>query len=297
MKNIFTLFIVTIFTTISFSQERNFNISITVKGMENQIGILANYYADKRMIKDTLKFDINGIATIKGKKNIPAGVYLVAFPSFRYNSFDVIIKETDFSIVTDTANFITKSVVKNSIENKQLFEDMNYMYPLGIQTDSLQKLSSKFKKTDSAYVKNQRAIEAIGKQITEHRKTIAKKYPTTLYSKLIKVMQDIDVPKNDLRNEKGALVDSFFAFHYSQQHYFDNVDFADSALVRSPVLHGKLMKYFEQYVFPSPDSIIKYVDIVISKARASREMYQLVLNELFSKYANRGLRCHLCLYG
>ena len=68
MKNIFTLFIVTIFTTISFSQERNFNISITVKGMENQIGILANYYADKRMIKDTLKFDINGIATIKGKK-------------------------------------------------------------------------------------------------------------------------------------------------------------------------------------------------------------------------------------
>lgn len=296
MKNIFTLFIVTIFTTISFSQERNFNISITVKGMENQIGILANYYADKRMIKDTLKFDINGIATIKGKKNIPAGVYLVAFPSFRYNSFDVIIKETYFSIVTDTANFITKSVVKNSIENKQLFEDMNYMYPLGIQTDSLQKLSSKFKKTDSAYVKNQRAIEAIGKQITEHRKTIAKKYPTTLYSKLIKVMQDIDVPKNDLRNEKGALVDSFFAFHYSQQHYFDNVDFADSALVRSPVLHGKLMKYFEQYVFPSPDSIIKYVDIVISKARASREMYQLVLNELFSKYARSEIMGYDAIY-
>lgn len=295
MKNIFTLFLLTTFTTIAFSQERNFNISITVKGMENQIGILANYYADKRMIKDTLKFDKNGIATIKGKKNIAAGVYLVAFPSFRYNSFDVIIKETDFSIVTDTSNFITKSQVKNSIENKQLFEDMNYMYPLGIKTDSLQKTNAKLNKTDSAYVKNQRAIEDISKLITEHRKNIAKKYPTTLYSKLIQMMQDIDVPTGS-KNAKGALIDSFYAFHYMQQHYFDNVDFADSGLVRSPVLHGKLMKYFDQYVFPNPDSIIKYVDFVIDKSKVNHEMYQLCLNELFSKYARSEIMGYDAIY-
>lgn len=295
MKHIFTLFLITIFTTIAFSQERIFNISITVKGMENQIGILANYYADKRMIKDTLKFDANGVATIKGKKNIAAGVYLVAFPSFRYNSFDVIIKETNFSIVTDTSNFITKSVIKNSVENKQLFEDMNYMYPLGLKTDSLQKIAAKLKKTDSAYVVNQRLMEDVSKQITEHRKTIAKKYPTTLYSKLIKVMQDIDVPEGP-KNAKGSLIDTFYAFHYVQQHYFDNVDFADSGLVRSPVLHGKIMKYFEQYVFPNPDSITKYVDIVIGKAKANREMYQLVLNELFSKYARSEIMGYDAIY-
>lgn len=295
MKKIFTLLLFSVFATMTFAQERNFNITIVVKGMENQIGILVNYYADKRMIKDTLKFDNNGIATIKGKKNIPAGVYLVAFPSFRYNSFDVIIKETDFSIVTDTTNFIAKSQVKNSIENKQLFEDMNYMFPLGVQTDSLQKLNAKLKKTDSAYVKNQRAIESISKLITEHRKTIAKKYPTTLYSKLIKIMQDVEVPPGP-KNDKGVLIDTFYAFHYMQQHYFDNVDFADSGLVRSPVLHGKLMKYFEQYVFPNPDSIIKYVDIVVNKSKASYEMYQLVLNELFSKYARSEIMGYDAIY-
>ena len=32
--------------------------------------------------------------------------------------FDLILKETDFSITTDTSNFIKNAVVKNSIEKQ-----------------------------------------------------------------------------------------------------------------------------------------------------------------------------------
>ncbi len=295
MKKYCTLFCLFLFTSIAFSQENNFNISITVKGMENQIGILAYYYGDKRFVKDTLHFDTKGISAIKGKKNISEGVYLIAFPSMRYNSFDIILKETSFSITTDTSNFIKNAVLKNSIENKQMFDDMNYMLPLGVQNDSLQKKLKLLDKKDAAYTKFVTEIEGITKNIVAHRKENIKKYPATFYSKLLTMMLDIDIPKGP-KNPNGSAVDTFYSFHYTQQHYFDNVDFSDSGYIRSPIFQGKLLKYFDSYTYPQPDSIMKSIDLVIEKSRANKEMFQFCLNELFMKYAKSEIMGHDALY-
>ncbi|MCC6582150.1 MAG: redoxin domain-containing protein [Chitinophagales bacterium] len=295
MKKYCTLFCLILFTTLTFSQENNFNITLTVKGMENQIGILAFYFGDKRFVKDTLNFDAKGVAVLKGKKNIAEGVYLVAFPSMRYSSFDLIIKETSFSISTDTSNFIKNVIVKNSVENKQMFEDMNYMMPLGLENDSLQKKLKGLNKKDSAYKKIAGDIEAISKKIVAHRKEITKKYPTTFYSKLLNMMLDIEIPEGP-KNPNGSLVDTFYSFHYTQKHYFDNIDFADSGYIRTPVFQSKLLKYFDNYTFPQPDSIIKSIDMVVGKSRANKDMFQFCLNELFLKYAKSEIMGHDAIY-
>lgn len=89
----------------------------------------------------------------------------------RYSTFDIILNETNFSINTDTLNFIKHATVKNSLENKEMFDDMKYMLPLGIQTDSLQKLVKKTEKDTKAYEDLIKALDAISKQILTHRKT------------------------------------------------------------------------------------------------------------------------------
>ncbi len=284
MKKYLTLFIIAYCSLQSFSTEKNYNIFITVKGAENQLGILAYYYGDKRFVKDSLYFDAKGTTTIKGKKDIPSGVYLLAFPSIRFSSFDLILNETNFSILTDTSNFIKNAVIKNSVENKQMFDDMNAMIPLGFENDSLQKRIKTLKKEDVDYKKTISLIEGISKKIIEQRKATVKKNPNTFYSKLIKAMLDIEIPDGE-RKPNGSLIDTFHSFHYTQQHYFDNIDFSDSGLIRSPIFQGKLLKYFDSYTFPQPDSIMKTVDNVMNKRRVNKEMYQYVLNELFMKYA------------
>lgn len=295
MKIFFTLTCLLIFTFPIFSQENNFNITITVKGMENQMGILAYYYGDKRFVKDTLQFNAKGMSTIKGKKNIAEGVYLIAFPSMHYNSFDLIIKETNFSISTDTFNFIKNSVVKNSEENKQMFEDMNYMLPLGKSNDSLQRKIKTLEKNSEEYKHNLKTIETLSKQIAAHRKESIKKNPNTFYSKLLKIMVDIDIPETPKKGD-GTPLDSFYIFHYTQQHYFDNIDFKDSGYVRSPVFQGKLLKYFDAYTFPQPDSIIKSIDFVLNKAKVNKDMFQYCVNELFMKYAKSEIMGYDAIY-
>lgn len=295
MKRYFTLFCFLLYSLITFSQENNFNITVTVKGMENKIGILAYYYGDKRFVKDTLQFDAKGIASIKGKKNIAEGVYLVAFPSMRYNSFDIILKETGFSLSTDTTNFIKNMVIKNSLENKQMYEDMNFMMPLGLKNDSLQKKLKISEKNSAEYKSLSSEIEGISKEIVAHRKSLMKKYPGTFYSKLLNAMLDTDVPEAP-RKPDGAALDTFFSFHYTQKHYFDNIDFSDSGFVRSPIFHGKLLKYFESYTYPQPDSIIQSIEYVISKSRVNKEMFQFCLNELFLKYAKSEIMGHDAIY-
>ena len=284
MKQFLTLICLIFFSHFSYSQEKNYNITITVKGAENQLGILAYYYGEKRFVKDSLFFDAKGTASIKGQRNIPSGVYLLAFPGMRFNSFDLLLKETNFSITTDTSNLVKNAVIKNSVENKQMFDDMNAMIPLGIENDSLQKKLKIQKKGDADYAKTVAVIEGISKKIITLRKETIKKYPTTFYSKLINAMLDVEVPEG-ARKPDGSLVDSFYNFHYTQQHYFDHIDFSDSGLIRSPIFQSKLLKYFDAYTFPQPDSINKAIEFVVNKTRVNKEMYQYVVNELFMKYA------------
>jgi len=297
MKNTITLFLSLTFALLTFSQEKNFNITITVKGMENNIGVMAYYYGEKRFIKDTLFFDAKGVAAIKGKKNIPSGVYLIAFPSMRYSSFDVILNETNFNIATDTLNFIKNATVKNSVENQEMFEDMKYMLPLGQENDSLQKLIKVIDDKESpAFKALASKIDDISKKIVVHRKAMAKKYPQTYYTKLLKIMLDIEVPAPP-RYKDGSLVDTFYNYHFIKQHYYDDVDFADSGIIRSPVFQHKFLKYFDSYTHPHYDSIIVAIDSMLNIVRGKNaEMFQYCLNELFLKYAKSEIMGHDAIY-
>jgi len=56
------------------------------------------------------------------------------------------------------------------------------------------------------------------------------------------------------------------------------------------------MYFFNNYISPEPDSIIKYVDIIMNKAKANREMYQFCATELFSKYAKSDIMGYEAIY-
>jgi thiol-disulfide isomerase/thioredoxin len=94
-------------------------------------------------------------------------------------------------------------------------------------------------------------------------------------------MKKPDVPAVPTRAD--GTQDSAYPYRYVQQHYWDDVEFADR-LVRTPFFEPKLDEYFKYYVSPDPDSIIREVKTMLLSSRAEKEMYRYLLAKFTNKY-------------
>lgn len=266
---------------------KNYDISLKVEGIKNDIGVLAYYYGDKKYIKDTLKFNDKCIATIKGEKEIEPGVYLVVLPSMKNKYFEFIINETSFQIETDTSDFIGKFKSKNSIENKIFYDDQFMVKKISSKIDSLDK---KYKELDSTSAER----EILRKQIIEKndlinksRKEVIKNNSQTLYAKLLKIIQDVEVPE-DLDTNK--------ILSYYRNAYLNSIDFSDPGLIRTPVIEGKIKRFLDKHTAPAVDSITRACDMIIDRAKVNKEFFQFTVNVLINKYAASNIMGHEGVY-
>lgn len=289
MKKIFfTLTFISIYW-ISNAIERDFNIQILVKGMENKDGILAYSYGDKKFIADTLHFNEKGVAKIIGKKDYEDGIYLVAFPSLDLASFDFIIRETNFQIFTDASDLISKMNVKNSIENQIMYDDLKKSIITGKKIDSLTKVASQENVTEEVKEKARKDFETINKAFTEERINSLEKNPKALYNKILNVLRD--TPMDEGLDPVTKQVD----YNYYVRHYFDNIDFNDLALLKTPILLPRVFKFLEN-IYQEPDSINHAIDIILRKASVNDEVFKILSSEIINKYAKSNIMGQEAIY-
>jgi len=96
-------------------------------------------------------------------------------------------------------------------------------------------------------------------------------------------MSEPEVPEPP-RDANGVITDSSFQFKYFKSHFFDNVDFSDERLLRSPILQSKIKTYTQQLTVPLPDSLIQAIDTIIIKARANKEVFKYCVATLANFY-------------
>ncbi|MGZ4035917.1 MAG: DUF4369 domain-containing protein [Bacteroidia bacterium] len=98
------------------------SIKITSKGLkEGSMCLLACYFADKNFIKDSAKANAKGEVLFTNTEKYPQGIYLFVLPNKKY--FDFVMDEgQNFSLETDTTDFVKNMKVKGSDENKYFFE-------------------------------------------------------------------------------------------------------------------------------------------------------------------------------
>jgi hypothetical protein len=92
-------------------------------------------------------------------------------------------------------------------------------------------------------------------------------------------MRDPEVP-DPPKDEKGNITDSTFQYHYYKSHFWDNVDFSDERLLRTPILQNKIKTYTTQLTPQHPDSIIESVNLIIEKSKANKEVFKYCVASL-----------------
>lgn len=256
-------------------------IKIKVKGFAPGTNcILGNYYGDKQYIKDSAKVGPNGELVFKGTDKYPQGVYLLIPDNKRY--FDLIMDENQhYTLETDTVDYVLNMKVKGSEENNFFFTYQKFIMTQQKIVEPLRTLLNKTKDKDS--IKNiTDQILKIDTEVKNYKKEFVKKNPNSFIAKLFTAMEDPEIPESPKLPDGKK--DTLFPYRYYKTHFFDNIDFSDDRLLRSPVFHPRVKQYMDKMTVQIPDSLNVSADFLVEKARANPEIFKWMVYWLTLTY-------------
>jgi thiol-disulfide isomerase/thioredoxin len=275
-------------STHSFAQsatstdKTGYEIKITFKPFKNQYVYLGRYEGKQLPIIDSVLLNGKSEAIFKGPNHLGAGVYLVGYPN-KNGFFEFLVgKNQNFSIKADTSDLRNISY-KNSPDNDLFTSYQRFMSVNGRKIDSAQKhLATAKDKKDSAALKE--IIEKTNKVIKDYRAEVINKNPDAVLSFLLTLLREPEVPP--AFQHPGGKYDSTYAYQYYKSHFWDGINFYDDRLVRTPIIEGKLDKYFEQLVYPHADSVIKEIDWMLGYASINKDNEKFLLMKFVNRYLN-----------
>ena len=281
MKNFLSILLIICFSLAGFSQNKPFKLKMKINGMQDSTCYLLNYYGSKMYYNDTAQFNSEGVVIFTKKEKPKGGLYIVYTGGKRL--FELIINnETYIELETDTIDYIGKMSVKKSKENELFFD---YLKFLSAQQRSSIPMRNKLQAKETSE-KEKAAITQklndIGVSINDFRSNIIAKNNDLFISVFFRTMNEsITPPFDEIKNDS---LKRLMKYEHYKNHYFDNIDFSDDRINNTPLYHNKLEKFFKSIAYPTPDSIIKEIDIVIGKAKANDELFKYTTYYLLSYY-------------
>lgn len=260
MKHIITIIVLFFITQNAFSQHR---IELKVKGLRDSTLYLVHYYEDSFLSQDTAKVDASGIAVFEGKKKLPYGLYVVAKGKTRI--FDIIINDQNFSMETDTVDYVNNLKITGSVEAK-LFQDF-----ISQANAKSQKLRGS---TDAQK-------QLIYNDLEQFQKGFVKAHLGTFTSNILQAGVEVEVPPLPL---KATLRDTVIQSNYYFKHYWDNINLSDERMLRTPFVSKKMDTYLKNISFFEPDTIIQIADAIIEKTPRKSDLRKYVVGKFAQKF-------------
>lgn len=279
-------------TFILAQASRTFDIQIQVQGVQNEEAILAYNMGEKKYIADTLQFDQLGLTHIHGEKDYNDGTYLLVFPSHEMTSFEFIIRETHFKLKTDIQDLAENMTVIGSMENEAMYSDLQSSIQVGKKIEQLQEVLKSESSSEKEKERAKSKIDEIGKNFTDERLQNIQSKPHLLYHKILFAVRDVPMNIQADEDDEDARAK---AYNHFINHYWDNIDFSDVALVRSPVVLPRIISFFDK-IHPNPDSLSHAASIIIEKASVNLESYEIVLAEITNHFARSKVMGHASVY-
>lgn len=251
-----------------------YQIHVKVNGLNNDTCYLGHYFGQHQYIKDTAVANAKGEMVFQGKEALEGGIYFIVLPGKKF--FEIIVnKEQNMTFETDTANFTANMKIKGSKENALFYEYLNFV-------NNKQKLFTAYKNKNAQFTDNKDSAEFYKKKMTEideavkdYKLKFISQNPDFLISKVFVASKEPDVPEAPVL--PNGRKDSLFSYRYYKEHYWDNIDFNDDRLLRTPVFYNRLSYYMDKIVIQHPDSIMKEADFLVEKARGNKEMFKYLI--------------------
>lgn len=277
------LLILNIFCLSSALAQQEYQVSFRIKGLKDTTCLIANYYGNGTYIKDTLKVDGTGRCKFTAGTELPKGVYILVITDKVYFDF-IINNDKKFVIEAEKKNPLETIVIKGSPENTIFYEYLRYNKNKFDLIQSYQRRIKLAEASKDSIKLLTTKIDLLNKEIVSYKLDLVKKKPGSFVAFMINAMKEPEIPEIPILSNGRR--DSTFAYRFYKEHFWDDTDFTDDRLLRTPVFHAKLKKYFNNVLIQAPDTVIKEIDALVEKARPNREMFKYLVWFLTYTYEN-----------
>ncbi|HEV2479574.1 MAG TPA: thioredoxin-like domain-containing protein [Puia sp.] len=282
MKNILSFLVACLCLLKAYPQD-GYSIHLHLKPYTGGKVYLGYYYGKIRALADSTMLDADGNGVFTGKDKLTGGVYFIVSPS-RAVLFELLIDSSQrFSISADTTKLPASLTFTGSPENTVFLGYTRFTSTKGAGITTTQKeLAAARTHADSTRLKEK--LKQENDELQHYREELETKYPNSLLAELFRLLKDPRVPAAN--KQPGGKYDSNYVYHYYKAHYWDDVDFTDDRLTRTPIFEPRLDRYFHDLVPPQADSIEAEADMMLLKARVSKQMFQYFMVYFVQKYVN-----------
>ena len=121
-KHLYIVLLLFSFLSISAQNKKNYKIELKVKGVEDSVLYLANYYGDKTFLVDTALRKGKNNYLFEGKNWLNGGIYIIVGEK-KNTIFEFLISDSQYlKFNSDINNLIEEMKVKGSNENALFFD-------------------------------------------------------------------------------------------------------------------------------------------------------------------------------
>lgn len=251
-------------------------LSFSAKGVKDTTVFMARYFGPKLYYADTAEI-VNGKFSFDGSKH-EGGLYAVVMPNGKY--FEFVHDNEDITMqINDMNDFIGSMDVKKSVNNQVFYKYIQFMTASKKEGAEASKITEKEKRKAE--------IKKINDKVVAYQTNLYEKNKGRFVADMVKMSMEIELPDHP-RDENGVITDSNYVYHYYIKHYWDNVNLKDPRIVRAPIFHNKLDKYFSQGgVLQIPDTINFYAKQLIDQTDdvdQNNKVFQYIVHHITNKY-------------
>jgi thiol-disulfide isomerase/thioredoxin len=270
-------------TGLAFAQQ-GYKIQFKVAGLKDTTAYLGYYYGESTYVKDTAQVNSQGEFVFDGKTTLPQGVYFLIMNKTRL--FDMVVStDQQFTMTTNTEDYIKNMVVDGDLDNKLFFANMIFNMERHKEAEPFIKVIQDTTLKEDSKKDARAGFVKINDKVTAYQDDIMSKYPTSLTARIFKANRPVVVP--DPPKDANGKIDSTFQLRWYREHFFDNIDLADDAFIRMPrpIYQEKLNEYLDKLYAPQPDTLMKAIEKIVAKAKKNQETYKYAVWMCVVKYS------------
>jgi peroxiredoxin len=253
--------------------QKGYNLKFKVEGWKDTTVYLGHSYGEATYIKDTARVNSKGEFFFDNKKELPHGVYFLVLKTTKMFEF-LVSNAQFFTMETKDSDPIKEMKITGDPDNRLFFDNMLFNADRYKEAEPFTKILQDSTLSEDQKKDARAAYGKINDKVVAHQQEVIARNPGTLTAIILKANTSVKVPEPPKRAD--GRVDSTFQLRWYREHFFDNFDLANDALIRMPrpIYSEKINEYLDRLYAPQPDSVTKAIDKIIAKAKKNQETYK-----------------------